>query len=107
MRHPFHKLIAALCLWMGTGGVLHHSDNLAYVASLAAPVGYGHVTPALPADDCAACEWTQGLQTGPPISYQVALPLDAVPSLVNTALVIWPTSYPFSRSPRGPPNFLS
>ena len=69
-RSRFHKrllaratawLLILICGWMGTDGVLHHTDEGAYARAAS---GLHRPTAAIPADSCAACEWTQGMQTG-------------------------------------------
>ncbi|MBV9848894.1 MAG: hypothetical protein JO250_04320, partial [Armatimonadetes bacterium] len=76
MRHRCHNLsghpprvaawlLALLCLWMGTGGVLHHTDAPQNPASSSPRAAWGQTTPPAPADDgCAACQWTQSVQSG-------------------------------------------
>ena len=56
-------LLFLLTAWMGTGGVLHHTDEGALCpAGHHSMSGIHRLTAAAPADTCAACEWTQGLQ---------------------------------------------
>ena len=95
-------LLILICSWMGTDGVLHHTDGGSpshAAASLHRP------TAAAPADTCVACEWTQGMQTGTLSVCQVQSPLFAldlcaappVRPLLRRALR--------RRSPRAPPVF--
>ena len=52
-----------VCFWMGSGGVLHHTEEQASArAGSLRPSGLHQPTAAVPTDSCAACEWTQGLQ---------------------------------------------
>ena len=97
-------LLILICGWMGTDGVLHHTDG---GSSPCAAFSVHHATSAVPADTCAACEWTQGMQTGtlsvccvqsPPFIMQPR-PVTAVRRLARRV----------SRrsSPRAPPLFLT
>ena len=96
-------LLILICGWMGTDGVLHHTDE---GSSPRAASGLHRPTAATPADACAACEWTQGMQTGFLAVYHVQSPL----------FVLQPRSQPLLRrlarratrrsSPRAPPFFL-
>ena len=100
-------LLAMLCLWMGSGGVLHHTDDLGYAASLAQRTSIGHATPPAPPDDCAACEWTQGLQTGLAATISVPLPLNTLIADIPAFLPRLLARPSVFRSPRAPPLFLS
>lgn len=79
-RQPnaFHRVtalcVALLCLWMATGGVLHH----VHANRLAPPtgMGLGHVLPAATVvASCAACEWTEGVQSGSLTVCRLAAPV--------------------------------
>jgi hypothetical protein len=89
-----------LCAWMGTDGVLHHTE--AGLSSHGTSHAH-HRTVAAPADNCAACEWTQGMQTGTMAVCRVPLPFFAV--IPNVLPLIRRITYPVSRrsSPRAPP----
>jgi hypothetical protein len=54
-------LLMLVCAWLGTGGVLNHTEEFATPPGHAAASLHGQ-TAAAPGDACAACEWTQGLQ---------------------------------------------
>lgn len=112
-RSRFHKpllaratawLLILICSWMGTDGVLHHTDGR---PSSRAASSVHHATAAAPPDTCAACQWTQGMQTGDFQVCQVQSPL----------FILQPRSVPSVRrllrraprrsSPRAPPAFLT
>lgn len=100
-------LLLLICLWMGSGGVLHHTDVESLVrAGTHSPNGVHRPTATAPLDACAACEWTQGLQTGSGSVCQVPPPLDflsACPDAAPRATLIRAFG---SYSPRAPPAFL-
>jgi len=120
MRNCLHKssprhsraaawLLAALCLWMGTGGVLHHTDTGQGVAGSSSPLTtWGQATTAAAPDDgCAACQWTQGLQGGPPAVIHFTLPLSfTAPRACHLPDKLL-SRLPLRRSSRGPPALLS
>ena len=68
-------LLVLICGWMGTDGVLHHTDR--GVPPHAAS-SLHRATANAPADSCAACQWTQGMQTGSVSACQVQSPLFAL-----------------------------
>ena len=118
MRHRLHNpfprlpgaaawLMAWLCLWMGTGGVLHHTDNGPNIAAASARVALSHVTPAAPTDDCAACQWTQGVQSGTFIVCRIVLPLCCAAACACPIPVPFVSRPPRLRCPRAPPFLLS
>lgn len=93
-----------LCAWMGSGGVLHHTDEGGFAfAGSHSRAGLHHLTSLTPLDTCAACEWTEGLQGKTLAIYHVQSPLFLLrPRLVALA------SSPIRRvlrlrSPRAPP----
>ncbi|MDQ2800775.1 MAG: hypothetical protein M3Y13_14185 [Armatimonadota bacterium] len=114
-RHLFARatawLLILVCAWMGTGGVLHHTEEESFgllgAHSLVLPsAGSIHrTTIAAPPDMCAACEWTQGLLGGTVAVYHVQTPLlllrpislDLTPAPTRRVLRL--------RSPRAPPVF--
>jgi hypothetical protein len=67
-------LLLLVCAWMGTGGVLHHTEEGAAWPSRVAASTVHHST-VVPDDTCAACEWTQGLQGQPLSVCRVEVPL--------------------------------
>ena len=82
------RLIAglfALCyLWMATGGVVHHTDDLRVHASASSHVVLSHVGITLPAADlCAACEWDSILSPLPSLSAPLTLLLGSRGALVT------------------------
>lgn len=94
-------LLMLVCVWMGTVGVLHHTETFAVASHGLA--GMHRQTAAAPGDICAACEWTQGLQGRTLAVCRVQAPLFlshtrrsiAVPSVITCTLP--------DRSPRAPP----
>ncbi len=94
-------LLMLVCAWMGTAGVLHHTETLAVAGH--GPAGLHRQTAAAPLDTCAACEWTQGLQGRTLSVCRVQVPLFAaywrrctvVPSIIALTLP--------SRASRAPP----
>ena len=99
--------IAFLCVWMGTGGVLHHTDEGPDFVSASSRAALGHVTLAAPADDCAACQWTQGLQSGTFSVCRVVLPLTFAPPYTRRVSRLSARRPLRLRSPRAPPAILS
>lgn len=55
-------LLLLVCAWMGTGGVLHHTEAEGSAQPLPKAASSLHHAVAASNDACAACEWTQGLQ---------------------------------------------
>ena len=53
-------LVALVCAWMGTGGVLNHTEAEANAQPPRSAASL-HRLAAVPTDTCAACEWTQGM----------------------------------------------
>jgi hypothetical protein len=101
------RLMVVLCLWMGTGGILHHTDDLGGMTSLRHRPSVGYATPAAPPDDCAACEWTQGLQTGPSVACSVVVPFESLTPLVSRLPMRFHAPLLLHRSSRAPPCILS
>ena len=65
-----------VCFWMGSGGVLHHTEAASSgCVGSHGPSGLHRATAAAPADTCAACEWTQGLQGRTLSVLRVSVPL--------------------------------
>ncbi len=89
-------LILLVCVWMGTGGVLHHTE-----AEGTAQAAQMHTAPSLhpmaavPSDTCAACEWTQGLQGHTLPILALSFALLSLPLCLNPALPA-----PIARTPR-------
>jgi len=119
MRHFLHNQLprlsravawplAALLLWMGTGGVLHHTDAAQDPASSSPRAAWGHATPPAPADDgCAACQWTQSVQSGALGVCPLVLPGGLVAPRACRVPDRLLSRTPRLRSPRAPPVFLS
>lgn len=64
---------------MGSGGVLHHTEEQASArAGSLRPSGLHRPAVALLADSCAACEWTQGLQGRTLAVLRVSAPLSSL-----------------------------
>lgn len=110
--HPTRRLtfwlLILVCAWMGTGGVLHHTDEETFGSLRSSSYGSIHrVPPTAPVDTCAACEWTQGLVGGSLAVYHVQTPLfllrprslDLTPAPIRRALR--------RRSSRAPPALLA
>ena len=109
-RSLFHKyllaratawLLVLICSWMGTEGVLHHSDvgTFPHAAST-----LHRATAAAPTDTCAACQWTQAMQTGSLTICQVQSPLFSFqPCLQSVAQPLARRVLRLS-SPRAPPS---
>ncbi len=111
-RSRFHKhllaratawLLILICGWMGTDGALHHTDG---VSSSCAASSLHRLTAAAPADNCAACQWTQGMQTGALSVCQVQSPLLTLQPRLQPALRRLARRALRQRSPRAPPLFL-
>lgn len=97
-------LLVLICGWMGTDGVLHHTDEGAFPH---ASYSLRHLTAAAPADTCAACQWTQGMQTGALLICQVQSPLFVLQPRLQPALRRLARRALRLRSPRAPPVFLT
>jgi hypothetical protein len=95
-------LLILICGWMGTDGVLHHTDE---GASPSAAASLHRATAATPAHSCAACEWTQGMQAGALLVCRVPSPLFALD--LCAAPPVRPLLGRVARrsSPRAPPVF--
>ena len=95
-------LLILICSWMGTEGVLHHSDAGTFPHAASA---LHRATAAAPADTCAACQWTQGMQTGALTVCQVQSPLFSFQPCLQA--IVRPLSRRLLRlrSPRAPPVF--
>jgi len=94
-------LLMLVCAWMGTAGVLHHTETLAVPGHGAA--GLHRQTAAALVDSCAACEWTQGLQGRTLSVSRVQVPLLAVYARLQTAVPRLSTRTLPRRSSRAPP----
>jgi len=112
-RSRFHKpllaratawLLILICCWMGTEGVLHHSDAGAFPHAASS---LHRATAAAPADTCVACRWTQGMQTGALFVSQVQSPLFILQPCLQTVLRRLTHRALRQRSPRAPPLFLT
>jgi hypothetical protein len=112
-RSRFHKpllaratawLLILICSWMGTDGVLHHSDAGAFPHASASV--HRAMAAALP-DACAACRWTQGMQTGGLAVCRVQSPLFILQPRLQTVLRRLTRRVLHQRSPRAPPLFLT
>jgi len=112
-RSRFHKpllaratawLLILICGWMGTDGVLHHSDAGAFPH--AASSVHRATAAALP-DACAACQWTQGMQTGALAVCRVKSPLFILQPRLQPVLRRLVRRIPRRSSPRAPPLFLT
>lgn len=97
-------LLILICGWMGTDGVLHHTEGGA--SSRAASSLHGS-TAAAPADACAACQWTQGLQSGALSACQAQAPLFVLQPRPQPVLRRLARRALRRRSPRAPPAFLT
>jgi hypothetical protein len=95
------QIVAAILIWMGTGGELKHTDDLSALMSFPAAAHHpasisaaGKVTVAGD-DDCAACRWavtSSDMLVAPPIVAAVSvmhveLP-QALPASVRTAPIL-------------------
>lgn len=100
-------LLAFLCLWMGTAGLLHHTHEDQIAQSSSPVASLGHRTVAAPAPDmCAACEWTQMLQTSLSAVSPLPQPFARTrPRSVSIAFLCLSQTFVYS-SPRAPPAFL-
>lgn len=97
-------LLILICSWMGTDGVLHHTDGVSFSR---AAFSLHRATAAAPSDACAACRWTQGMQTGTLSVCCIQTPLVVLQPL--TAPPIRRLARRVSRRspPRAPPVFLT
>ncbi len=97
-------LLLLVCAWMGTGGVLHHTEaeGTARVAQTKAASSLHH-SAAAPNDTCAACEWTQGLQGRTLSVCRVPFPLFSLPSRPRPMLPALMARPLRSRPSRAPP----
>ena len=93
-----------VCAWMGTGGVLHHTEaeGTARAARTQATARLRHAA-VVPSDACAACEWTQGLQSRTLSVCQIDFPLLLLSSRQADALFLLTAQTFRHRSSRAPP----
>lgn len=99
--------LALLCLWMATVGLAHHTDLLRVGASSSAQTVLGDAGAVSPQGDlCAACQWTQTVQSGAVSVPLLAVSLDALPAPALTAVDILLPRLPRPSSPRAPPSRL-
>ena len=104
LRLAVARVLAFLLLWMATGGVLTHSDPLTWGRSASSRTTIRQAAaPASPADVCAACEWTQALQTGSAVVVQVISPASLPRARTAVAPAPLPTRVPDRPSARAPP----
>ncbi len=88
---------------MGTVGVVGHTDTLRVGGSASARAAVHPATPAIDADTCAACRWTQGV-----LSQVLTVFAYAAPSYALALLIVFLFASPLlrvshCRSPRAPP----
>jgi len=101
-------LLLLVCAWMGTGGVLHHTEAegaarpVSQAASHLLPAALHHLA-AAPNDTCAACEWTQGLQGRTLAVPHVSFPLFSFTPRLHSALPALLARTPRCRPSRAPP----
>jgi len=96
-------LLLLVCAWMGTGGILHHTEAESTARPFLKAASSLHHSAAVPNDTCAACEWTQGLQVQTLSVCRVPFPLFSLssrPRLMLPALMARPLR---SRPSRAPP----
>ncbi len=97
-------LLILICSWMGTDGVLHHTEG---GTSGCAAASVRHATAPAPPDTCAACEWTQGMQTGTLTVSHAPSPLFLLQPRLQPVLRRLTRRVLRRRSPRAPPLFLT
>lgn len=101
-------LLALVCLWMSSGGVLRHTDDLAALRAFAAGRDALHRSAAAaPAAPCAAHQWMDALRTLPSAPPPVSLT-----AVVVARVSVIPAPALHLRCfkdtpPRGPPSVLS
>jgi hypothetical protein len=104
MRRITAWLLMLVCVWMGTGGVLNHTDDELtgqFVPKAASTLH--RQTAAAPQDTCAACEWTQGLLGRTLSVCRVQLPLFHLPPRLHSALPLFLARPLRLRPSRAPP----
>lgn len=97
-------LLILICGWMGTEGVLRHTDEGTSPFSASS---LHRATVATPADSCAACQWTQGMQMGALSVCQVQSPLFVIQPRLQPALRRLARRISRRSSPRAPPVSLT
>jgi hypothetical protein len=98
------RLVALVFFWMCSIGVIAHNDDPIAHASHSSVVSLGHVAVTPPAGECAACEWTSGVQVGSSIQLSAPLPIFHVLAAVRP-LADGLISTPVRFTPlRGPPS---
>lgn len=96
-------LLLLLCAWMGTGGVLHHTEAGGSVKRAHGAVSSLRHQSTVPADMCAACEWTQGLQGRTLSACRVPFVLLPLPTRVRISPISVLARTPRLRPSRAPP----
>jgi hypothetical protein len=95
-------LLLLVCAWMGTGGVLHHTEEGAAWPSRVSASTVHHAA-VVPDDICAACEWTQGLQGRTASVCRVEFPLFLLHPRRQSIAALLIDRAPQSGSSRAPP----
>lgn len=98
---------ALLCLWMGTLGTAYHTDTLRIGGSLSPAACLHHALPSPPAHVCAACEWTQGVQSSVLTAFAFAVPLGSIANTLSSLTLSIARHAPLRRSSRAPPACLA
>jgi hypothetical protein len=96
-------LLLLVCAWMGTGGVLHHTEDDGMARLLHVSASAVHHSAVVPDDTCAACEWTQGLQGQPLSVCRVEFPLFLLHSRRQSAAARIIARTAIHRPSRAPP----
>jgi len=88
---------------MGTAGSLSHTDRLRAGGSASSRAFVHRAVLAAPADTCAACQWTQGVQSQTSTAFAYAAPLSALALLIVFLFASPSLRVLRRRSPRAPP----
>ncbi|MGI4792437.1 MAG: hypothetical protein ACRYFS_26720 [Janthinobacterium lividum] len=96
-------LLILICAWMGSGGVLNHTESEFTAKPTPRTAASLHRQAAVPVDTCAACQWTQGLQGRTLTVFRVQFPLFHRHLRLASALTLVIARSIRHRSSRAPP----
>ncbi|MEO7717146.1 MAG: hypothetical protein ABIY70_13160 [Capsulimonas sp.] len=103
----FTRLMAFVCLWMGTVSVAHHTDGLRVAgASHSVSSSIEALTPQAPDTPCVACEWLLSLMPHLAVGAQVTLTPASRLAFAAPAVRCTPRLTSRGVRLRGPPSFL-